>query len=158
MDYRYIAAGKRSSTKMLSKILSSILTLVDKTLKYSDSFKFKFKNTAGYWIVKNKNAALSTLNYLNDVTSAKSIRSFDFKKLYTNLPHDKVIEKISILLKRCFDEKKVEFINVSSNFNATWSTKSKGKWSFSIDQVVEMFIFLMNNFMYNFKVRYTGKS
>ena len=28
---------------------------------------------------------------------AKSIDSFDFKKLHTNIPHDKVIDKISDL-------------------------------------------------------------
>ena len=34
----------------------------------------------------------SNLNYLNNVCSAKSVYSFDFKKLCTNLSHDEVIK------------------------------------------------------------------
>ena len=104
IDFRYIAAGKKSSTKTLSKLLSSVFKLLDKTLKYMDNFKFKFKNTSGYWIAKNKDDCLSALNYLNNATYANTIASFDFKKLYTNLPHDKVISKISDLITRCFNE------------------------------------------------------
>ena len=53
LDYRYIAAAKTSSTKVISEVFSSILKLADRTLNYSDRFEFNFKNTSGYWIVKN---------------------------------------------------------------------------------------------------------
>ena len=42
IDFRYIAAGKKSSTKTLSKLLSSVFKLLDKTLNYMDNYKFKF--------------------------------------------------------------------------------------------------------------------
>ena len=71
--------------------------------------------------MKNKDEQVSVLDYLNNCRFAKSINSFDFKKLYTNIPHDKVIENVSDLIKRCFDEKKVKYINVSANFKASWS-------------------------------------
>ena len=58
IDFRYIAAGKKSSTKTLSKLLSSVFKLLDKTLNYMDNYKFKFKNTSGYWIAKNKHNCL----------------------------------------------------------------------------------------------------
>ena len=48
LDFRYIAAGIKSSTKTLSKILSGIFKLIDTTLNYSDNFSFKFKDTSGY--------------------------------------------------------------------------------------------------------------
>ena len=54
--------------------------LIDRTLKYSDNFQFKFKDTSGYWIVKNKDEQVSVLDYLNNCRLAKSINSFDFKK------------------------------------------------------------------------------
>ena len=60
-----------------------------------ENHKFKFKGASNHWIVKNKDAVTSELNYLNNMNYAKSIVSFHFKKLYTNLPHNKVIEKIS---------------------------------------------------------------
>ena len=155
MDYRYIAAGKKSSTKMLSSILCSVLKLVDTTLKYSDSFEFKFKTpkAKGYWVVKNKDSAISTLNYLNNTCEAKSVYSFDFKKLYTNLPHNKVLDKLGLLIKRCFDEKKSEFINISSTFRASWSNKEKGTWSLRLNDILEMFNFLLDNIFVKFQSR-----
>ena len=65
IDFRYIAAGIKSSTKQLSKLLSGVLRLVDNKLMRMDNYKFKFKGTSGYWIVKNKDVVTSKLlNYL----------------------------------------------------------------------------------------------
>ena len=100
--------------------------------------------------MKNKNEQVSVnnliLDYLNNFRFAKSINSFVFKRVYTNIPHDKVIEKVSDLIKRCFDEKKVNYINVSANFKASWSDDSKLKWSLlQYDDILELFRFLINN-------------
>ena len=45
-----------------------------------DNYKFKFKGSSGYWIVKNKEAVTSKLNYLNNMRYARSVSSFDLKK------------------------------------------------------------------------------
>jgi hypothetical protein len=63
LDFRYIAAGTKCSTKPLAKLSSGVIKLVDKTLKYADNFKFKFKNASGYWIVKNKDEQVSVLDF-----------------------------------------------------------------------------------------------
>ena len=151
IDFRYIAAGKKSSTKTLSKLLSSVFKLVDSTLKYMDNYKFKFQNTSGYWVVKNKDAVISSLNYLNNSTYANSTASFDFKKLYTNLPHDKVICKISDLITRCFEDKKVDYIVINKWFRASWSNKNKGNWVLKCADIIEMFTFLINNIYVKFQ-------
>ena len=75
LDFRYIAAGTKCSTKPLAKILTGVFKLIDRTLKYSDNFQFKFKDTSGYWIVKNKDEQVSVLDYLNNCRLAKSINS-----------------------------------------------------------------------------------
>ena len=151
LDFRYIAAGTKCSTKPLAKILTGVFKLIDRTLKYSDNFQFKFKNTSGYWIVENKDEQVSVLDYLNNCSLAKSINSFDFKNVYTNIPHDKVIEKVLDLIKHCFDEKKVKYINVSANFKASWSDDSKLKWSLQYDDILELFRFLINNIYVKFR-------
>ena len=139
-----------SSTKTLSKILSGVLSLVDKTIMRMDNYKFKFKGSSGYWIVKNKEAVTSKLNYLNNVRYSRSVSSFEFKKLYTNLSNDKVKEKIIDLVNRSFLDKKVEYINVNDKYKASWSAKKKGKWSLTIDNIIEMFKFLINNIFVKF--------
>ena len=65
IDFRYIAAGIKSSAKQLSKLLSGVLTLVDNKLMRMDNYKLK--GTSGYWIVQNKDAVTSKLNYLNNM-------------------------------------------------------------------------------------------
>ena len=144
-DFRYIAAGVKSSLKTLSKILSGALKLVSSHFDKHCKYKFKFKNTSGYWIVKNKDNTINNLEYLNRTSTARNIKSFDFKKLYTNLPHDKVIDKVRGLIKLAFQDREMAFINISDKFNASWSNKGSGKWAFSADQLTEMLTFLMDN-------------
>ena len=47
--------------------------------------------------------------------------------LYTNLSHDRVIEKITDLANICYLDKKVEYINVNDKYKASYSAKKKGK-------------------------------
>ena len=148
---QYIAAGVKSSTKVLSKILSGVFKLLGTTLKYLDNFNFKFLNASGYWIVDNKDRVTSNLNYLNNACSAtaKSVYSFDFKNFYTNLPHDKLIEKLSYLIKLCFKEKNLDFTN--THLKARWSGVNKTKWSFTCSDLIDMFKFLMDNIYVKFR-------
>ena len=154
IDYRYIAAAIKSSLKVLAKILTGVFKLADtpdKTLKYMDHFKFKFKNPSGYWVAKNKDSTLYNLNYLNN--SARSVCSFDFKKLDTNLPHGKVIETINDLLERCFKDKKAEFIciNNKSYFASWYSVAKKNCWTYKLDELKEFFSFLLDNIYVKFR-------
>ena len=152
LDYRYIAAGTTSSTKTVSKILTGVLKLINETVKREDRFICKFKNYETYWIASNKECFVNILDYLNNRFIAKSIISFDFKKLYTNILHKDVIDKISLLVQRCFDLKSVIKISVSNSYNASWSSRKNVKWSFTCDDIIDMFSFLINNIF----VKYRG--
>ena len=151
LDFRYIAAGVKSSTKVLSKILSGVFKLLGTTLKYQDNFKFKFLDASGDWIVNSKDRVKSNLNYLNNVCTAKSVYSFDFKKLYTNLPHDKVLEKLSSLIQLCFKEKIFDLIKINDKFQARWAGVNKTKWSFTCIDIIDMFKFLLDNIYVKFR-------
>ena len=85
------------------------------------------------------------------VRTSKSVYSFDFKKLYTNLPHDKLIEKLSSLVKLCFKEKKLDFISINDQFKARWSGVNKTKWSFTCSDLIDMFKFLLDNIYVKFR-------
>ena len=54
LDFRYIAAWVKSSTKVLSKILNSMFKLLGTISKYQDNFQFKFLYASGSWIVNSK--------------------------------------------------------------------------------------------------------
>ena len=56
----------------------STLPIFGKIFEKVIYYKFKFKGSSGYWIVKNKEAVTSKLNYLNNMHYARSVSSFDF--------------------------------------------------------------------------------
>ena len=115
-----------------------------------DNFKFKFKNTSGYWVAKNKDYTLFNLNYLNN--SARSVYSFDFKNVYTNLHHGTVIEKINDLLERCFKDKKAEFICINKSYFASWSSAAKKNcWTLKRGELKELFSFVLDNIYVKFR-------
>ena len=115
IDYRYIAAGTRASTKGLAKILTAMIKLLSTTMQQYTKSEFKFNNTSGWWIVKNKDATINILNFLNNIGQTNNIKSFDFKKLYTNPPHAKVLLMVKELIELCFEYKETKYINVSKN-------------------------------------------
>ena len=69
------------------------------------------------------------------------------RAIYFNLN----IDKISDLIKRCFDDKKVKYINVSKNFKASWSDKTTLNWSLSFDNIIELFKYLIDNIYVKFR-------
>ena len=74
LDFRYIAAWVKSSTKVLSKILNSVFKLLGTTSKYQDNFQFKFLYASGSWIVNSEDKMTANLNYLNNVQLSQFIR------------------------------------------------------------------------------------
>ena len=70
---------------------------------------------------------LASLKKINDNKSAKSISCFDFSTLYTNIPHDKLLERLNDLIDFAF--KGGNYNNICFNYNGTayWGRKAKKK-------------------------------
>ena len=82
---------------------------------------------------------------------AKSIDSYDFAQLYTNIPHDKLRESIKFVLAEAFQIKDSDdselYIKINKK-NATWSRKLPKKSKLlhlDKDQIMKMFNYLMDN-------------
>ena len=82
-------------SKQLSKQLMKIFKLVTKTLQNHCQYKCKFLKTKAFWIINN---AESIKN------KAKSIYSYDFARLYTNIPHDLLHDNIEFVLKETINK------------------------------------------------------
>ena len=103
---RFIVSGKSCSTKSLSKKLSFIFKLIMKTLRTHCNYKSKFLNTSLYWIINNSKPVHDTLRKINNLNKAKSISTFDFSKLYTNIPHDLLLDEIKFVVREAFSIQK----------------------------------------------------
>ena len=99
---RYIVSGKQCTTKKLSKVLLKVFQLVSKTLKHHCQYKCKFLKTTSYWIINNSDDIHRGVKQLNNKKKASTIYSYDFTKLYTNIPHDILKDNIQYVIEEAF--------------------------------------------------------
>ena len=48
-----------------------------------------------FWVLQNSDQIIDSLNEINKKKRTKSIATYDFPTLYTKLPHDKLVDKLS---------------------------------------------------------------
>ena len=90
---RYFAGSAKCSTKLLSQILTRILTSVKEGFqKYCDT-AYARSGVNQMWILKNSKELLENLK-AKSLHSVNSIKSFDFSTLYTTIPHGKLKSKL----------------------------------------------------------------
>lgn len=125
--HRFIVASKSCSTKQLSTAVSNTFKLIHRQTENFHRFSKFDANYNKFWVVQNVDPVLATLKKINGKKSAKRISCFDFSTLYTNIPHDKLLEKLNNLVDFAF--KGGNRNNICFNFNgsAYWGRKAKKK-------------------------------
>ena len=63
-------------------------------VKAQVKYKFKFKETSAFWIADNGYDLRRDLERISNTKTASSINCFDFKTLYTNIPHSDLKERL----------------------------------------------------------------
>ena len=127
IKHRFIVASKSCSTKPISKAVSNTFKLIQ---RQTENFHRHSKFDANYnkfWVIQNADPVLTELNKINGKKSAKCISCFDFSTLYTNIPHDKLIERLNELIDFAFKGGNRNNICFNHNGSAYWGRKSKKK-------------------------------
>ena len=125
IKHRFIVASKQWSTKPISTAVSNAFKLIH---HQTENFHLKSKFDANYnkfWVIQNTDPVLTSLNKINDKRRAKHISSFDFSTLYTNIPHNKLIEKLNGLVDFAFKGGDKNNIRFTSKGFAYWGRKEK---------------------------------
>ena len=127
VKHRFIVASKSCSTKQLSKAVSNTFKLIHRQTENFHRFSKFDANYNKFWVIQNADPVLATLKKINDKKSAKRISCFDFSTLYTNIPHDKLLERLNGLVDFAF--KGGNRNNICFNYNGTayWGRKAKKK-------------------------------
>ena len=120
---RFIAAGRRCCTKQLSQLLTTALKHITKTIKNSDTFKFKYKIGNPFWILDSRDPILNNIKLLNSKNKAHNVNTFDFSTLYTTIPHDELKKAINTLCKEAFTITGKSHLHISRN-RAYWCDKN----------------------------------
>jgi hypothetical protein len=123
---RFIVGNPKSSLKPLTKDITSICKLF-----YSQINAYYNKSTFNpcikhLWIVQSNDTLLQEINNINKRKSARTISTYDFSSLYTNIPHDSLLRVLEGIVDFSFKGGTSKYISV---------TKSGANWVKAINNV-----------------------
>ena len=121
---RYIAASSCCSTKPISAVLTKCLALIEKQHRFICRRYFKSHGINPMWIIHNSSTIHEMLATLNHKRECKSIRTYDFSTLYTNIPHSKLKSSLAWVIKEAFKSSGKSYISVYKN-DARWTDKPR---------------------------------
>ena len=141
---RFIIASKQCTIKRLSKNITAAFKLLYKSVeKYHHKSKF-YSGVNSFWVIQNSKPVIDNLNKLSNRKRAKSVSTYDFSTLYTNIPHDKLIETLNSVIDFSFKGRIQEKISVNSYGIANWCKSSK-HFVFDIKSLKKAVEYLIKN-------------
>ncbi len=100
--WRFIAGSSDCSTAKISKVLSSLLLLVMRTLRDKDNDHIRRTGIRRFFVVERFEEISLFLNRWRRVGGTRSIRSGDFATMYTAIPHALLIDAITVATEEAF--------------------------------------------------------
>ena len=106
-----------------------------------------FKNTGVncFWIIKNSQQVLHNLQKINDTSKAYHFDSFDFSTLYTSIPHSSLKNNLNTLVKEAYTIRGAKYLNINRQGIAYWSQSQSGERSITLNELVNMLEYLVDN-------------
>ena len=149
-----MAGSNKYTTKDLSCLLTKMLiTVKDGLIRYNNT-KTSRNGVNNMLIVKNSTSLLSSLDQL-DVRTATSVQTYDFSTLYTSIPHNLFMSRISALIHNSFKRR-----NGSNRYTHIKITSGKGYFTdtinpggdklYTADQICRMVEFLIDSIFVKF--------
>ena len=83
------------------------------------------KKIKEFWVIQNNSLPLECINKINKRKNAKQLSTFDFSTLYTNIPHDKLLDILYKVVDFVFKEGTKDCIIINKQGCASWSSKAK---------------------------------
>ena len=142
--FRFIAGATHCTTKPLSVLVSLALKFIKYHFKNHCSKITKLNDLYMHWSIDNSSECLNKIKNIN----AKSVHTFDFSTLYTNLPLDDIHDKLTQLIKKMYKNANSEYILVNLYTKKVfWSQINKlGNYkSFSLQHLLDALEFILYN-------------
>ena len=143
IDFRFITSGRNTVLNELSKVADTGLKAMLKLEKTNCKFIHKFDAIKNFYIIEDNKDIIRYMvesNLLNQ--NEKHIKTFDFKLLYTKIPHQKLRENIKDFISSSLKAKK--YINISKK-SAQFSNNKIKTASFGQKEIIELIDFLIGN-------------
>ena len=144
---RFVVSGKKCTMKPLAQRISKALKTVQKCVEFRANFEFKFEPHSTFWVINNSEKVHESITRLNRNRNVKSVNTFDFSTLYTMIPHDKLLERMKIVIEMAFKISKKPFLRINRS-KANWAEKlpqSTKLTYYTADGLLEDIKILLNN-------------
>ena len=141
---RFIIASKKCAVKPLSKNITAAFKLLYKSVEKYHSKSKTYSGINSFWVIQNNKPVIDTLNKLSNRKAAKSVSTYDFSTLYTNIPHDKLIKTLSSVIDFAFKGRTQGKISITSYGIANWCNSSK-YFVFDIKSLKKAVEYVINN-------------
>ena len=148
--HRFIASSSKCSTKPLSILLTKLLTHIKQGLQ-----KYRYCETAytrsginQMLIIKNSKELLEHLKSPN-FNHVTSIKSFDFSTLYTTIPHQKLKDRLTSIIRNAFifknGNRRYKYLVLGHEETYFVKEHFDSKNKYSEDDIIKMLEFLVDN-------------
>ena len=111
---RFIAASHKCLTKNLSKNLTRGLKGILNTLRHFCASLKRDRGIDHCWIIDSSLPVLTRIEQINSRNDFESVDTFDFKDLYTKIPHTNLKEKLKFVIELVFravrNKRKIRFV------------------------------------------------
>ena len=143
---RFITAGRNTITSSLSEVVGICLNTLLKADKNRSKYTYKFKDYHDYFLIDNRDDVIKFMKDSNAINiNSKSVRTYDFKTLYTSIPHNKLKDVVSKFIKRVFNTKGKRFIiNIGTSCYLS-NGKSKKGTTFTINELITHVFYIIDN-------------
>ena len=141
---RFITSGRNCTIQPLSIQIGYCLKTILNIIRSNSKFQFKKSKINRYSIIYNRRPVTNFIQFSNKSVGGKSVSTFDFKTLYTSIPHEKLKKAIASLIRKAFTSRKKKFIHVS-NKTAILQDDRKSGFCLSIQQMIDCTNFLIVN-------------
>ena len=146
--HRFIAGSSQCSTKPLSILLTKLLTHIKQGLQKYCETAYSRSGINQMWILKNSKELLEHFKSpaFNHVTS---IKSFDFSTLYTTIPHQKLKERLTSIIRNAFifknGNRRYKYLVLGHEETYFVKEHSDSKNKYSEDDIIKMLELLVDN-------------
>ena len=141
---RFIIASKFCTVKELSKKVTAAFKLLYKAVECYHHKSQYFSGINSFWVIQNNSSVIDAINKLTKRNAAKSISTFDFSTLYTNIPHDKLIQTLNFVVDFAFKGRTQSKISINNQNEARWCKSSK-HFTFSITSLKKALEYVIQN-------------
>ena len=145
---RFIANSSSCTTTVLSKLLTSCLTAVEKHwIRYYDTV-YGRDGINYFWSIKNSNDVLNKFKSIN--FQASKLSTYDFSTLYTTLPHHLIKDKLIDLINRTFIRENTQYLACKEECVFFTSDVYNNHNLWSCQKVCDALVYLMDNIFIRF--------